>query len=54
MHRVAGAATFPAELPTRQLDHILTDDAGLRARRCETPAAALSDHRPLVIDIERG
>lgn len=53
LRTLGAAATFPGVSPTRQLDHVLTDDPGLRARRCETPAAALSDHRPLVIDIER-
>ena len=35
----------------RQIDHILTDDARLEVRRCETPLMPISDHRPLVVDI---
>lgn len=50
---LATAPTYPAERPRRQLDHVLTDDAGLVARRWATPPMPLSDHRPLVVDIER-
>lgn len=53
MRPLASAATFPASAPERQLDHVLTDDPSLRAHRCGTPMAALSDHRPLVVDIDR-
>lgn len=53
MQGLATAATFPAQAPDRQLDHILTDDTGLRSSRCAAPAAELSDHRPLVVDIVR-
>ncbi|EUA07372.1 endonuclease/Exonuclease/phosphatase family protein [Mycobacterium xenopi 4042] len=38
--RVAAArhgATFPADNPDRQLDHILTDDARLQAHACAAP-----------------
>ncbi|MGN7782345.1 endonuclease/exonuclease/phosphatase family protein [Mycolicibacterium sp. 22603] len=49
---LASAPTFPADAPDKQLDHILTDDAGLRARFADAPKVALSDHRPLVVDIE--
>jgi endonuclease/exonuclease/phosphatase family metal-dependent hydrolase len=52
MRALATAPTFPAEAPERQLDHILTDHPRLRARRCIAPAAPLSDHRPLVVDID--
>ncbi|MGU3501640.1 endonuclease/exonuclease/phosphatase family protein [Mycobacterium sp. C31M] len=54
LRSLAGAPTFPAENPTKQLDHILTDDPALCARNCDAPAAALSDHRPLVVDVELG
>ena len=47
------APTFPADIPQRQLDHILTDDPGLIVRGCEAPSMPLSDHRPLVVDLER-
>ncbi|MDZ7883534.1 MAG: endonuclease/exonuclease/phosphatase family protein [Mycobacterium sp.] len=54
MRALASGPTYPATEPTRQIDHILTDDPGLRARHSAVPAAALSDHRPLVVDLERG
>jgi endonuclease/exonuclease/phosphatase family metal-dependent hydrolase len=54
MRALASAATFPAEAPHRQLDHILTDHPGLRGRYCDAPPAPLSDHRPLVVDIDVG
>lgn len=47
------AHTFPADVPDRQLDHILTDDDGLRVDRCIAPRLPISDHRALVIDISR-
>lgn len=52
MRALASAATFPSTSPKRQLDHVLTDHPGLRGTRCGTPAAPLSDHRPLVVDID--
>ncbi|MEW5808904.1 MAG: endonuclease/exonuclease/phosphatase family protein [Actinomycetota bacterium] len=54
LRALATAATFPADVPTQQLDHVLTDDPGLRAHACRTPAVAISDHRPLVVDLQRG
>ena len=51
MRPLGQAATFPAQSPRRQIDHILTDDARLEVRRCETPLMPISDHRPLVVDI---
>ncbi|MBV8788503.1 MAG: endonuclease/exonuclease/phosphatase family protein [Mycobacterium sp.] len=53
MRALAAAATFPAQTPDRQLDHILTDDDGLRAGPTEAELMPISDHRPLVVDIER-
>ncbi|HEX2283579.1 MAG TPA: endonuclease, partial [Mycobacterium sp.] len=47
------APTFPADEPCHQLDHILTDDAGLRADRCYAPRLSISDHRALVVDVSR-
>jgi endonuclease/exonuclease/phosphatase family metal-dependent hydrolase len=47
------APTFPADEPDRQLDHILTDDDGLRADRCCAPRLPISDHRALVVDVSR-
>ena len=49
---LAVAATFPAETPDRQLDHILTDDPGLRAGAVQSEVMPISDHRPLVVDLE--
>ena len=36
-----------------QLDHILTDDDGLRVDSCSAPRLPISDHRALVVDISR-
>ncbi|MGV0808956.1 endonuclease/exonuclease/phosphatase family protein [Mycolicibacterium setense] len=50
--RPLGAApTFPADTPTTQLDHILTDDPTLSADACTVPHLPISDHRALVVDI---
>jgi endonuclease/exonuclease/phosphatase family metal-dependent hydrolase len=53
MSSLATAATFPAQNPNRQLDHILTDDHRLRGSAVEAELMPLSDHRPLVVDLER-
>ncbi|CAN5190601.1 endonuclease/exonuclease/phosphatase family protein [soil metagenome] len=53
LRALAAVSTFPADLPRRQLDHILTDDPGLVARLSDAPAMPLSDHRPLVVDLDR-
>ncbi|MFV8263864.1 endonuclease/exonuclease/phosphatase family protein [Mycolicibacterium peregrinum] len=45
------APTFPADTPTTQLDHILTDDPTLSATACVVPHLPISDHRALVVDI---
>jgi len=47
------APTFPADVAQTQLDHILTDDDGLRVDSCSAPRLAISDHRALVVDISR-
>jgi endonuclease/exonuclease/phosphatase family metal-dependent hydrolase len=47
------APTFPSRAPLRQLDHALTDDPALRARDGAAPDVPISDHRPLVVDLER-
>jgi endonuclease/exonuclease/phosphatase family metal-dependent hydrolase len=51
MRSLAAAPTFPADEPSRQLDHILTDDPRITMVSCATPDVAVSDHRPLVIEI---
>jgi endonuclease/exonuclease/phosphatase family metal-dependent hydrolase len=53
MRTLALAATFPADTPKRQLDHILTDDDRLRSGATEAELMPISDHRPLVVDLER-
>jgi endonuclease/exonuclease/phosphatase family metal-dependent hydrolase len=53
LRTLAPAPTYPAHRPRRQLDHILTDDPGLTVRHRETPLMPISDHRPLVVDLER-
>jgi endonuclease/exonuclease/phosphatase family metal-dependent hydrolase len=53
MRPLATAQTFPIANPNRQLDHILTDDPGLVVDACSAPALAISDHRPLIIDVSR-
>jgi endonuclease/exonuclease/phosphatase family metal-dependent hydrolase len=47
------APTFPADVAETQLDHILTDDDGLRVDSCGAPRLPISDHRALVVDISR-
>ena len=54
MRPLAVAATFPAPAPNRQLDHILTDDRQLRGGPTEAELMPISDHRPLVVDLDRG
>jgi endonuclease/exonuclease/phosphatase family metal-dependent hydrolase len=51
LRALAAAPTFPAQDPSRQLDHILTDDDRMTAGSCATPEVPVSDHRPLVVDI---
>jgi endonuclease/exonuclease/phosphatase family metal-dependent hydrolase len=53
MRTLAVAATFPADTPGCQLDHILTDDDRLRSGTTEAELMPISDHRPLVVDLER-
>jgi endonuclease/exonuclease/phosphatase family metal-dependent hydrolase len=53
MRPLATALTFPADVPERQLDHILTDDTELAADTYSAPTLSISDHRPLIIDVSR-
>src|SRR5689334_880685 len=53
MRSLACGATFPAEEPARQLDHILTDDPGLYASTSAAPLMPISDHRALVAELAR-
>jgi endonuclease/exonuclease/phosphatase family metal-dependent hydrolase len=50
LRSVAEHPTFPADAPTRQLDHVLTD-APLQAASSEARATGLSDHCALVVDL---
>jgi endonuclease/exonuclease/phosphatase family metal-dependent hydrolase len=53
MRSLGAALTFPADRPGRQLDHILAGpDAPLQARGASAPVLAISDHRPLIVDVE--
>jgi endonuclease/exonuclease/phosphatase family metal-dependent hydrolase len=53
MRPLAVAATFPAETPDRQLDHIVTNDRRIRGGAAQTELMPISDHRPLVVDLQR-
>jgi endonuclease/exonuclease/phosphatase family metal-dependent hydrolase len=53
MRPLGEAVTFPADEPSQQLDHVLTDDHTLRVDECWAPRLPLSDHRALVVDISR-
>lgn len=44
--------TFPADSPRRQLDHALARGSRPAVRRIEAPQVAISDHRPLVVELE--
>jgi endonuclease/exonuclease/phosphatase family metal-dependent hydrolase len=54
---LARMATYPSSSPRAQLDHVLADPHG-RAKlgevvQARTPQAAVSDHRPLVVELTR-
>jgi endonuclease/exonuclease/phosphatase family metal-dependent hydrolase len=53
MRSLAAGSTFPTHHPTRQLDHILTDDPALRAGDSQAAELPISDHRALVVDVSR-
>jgi endonuclease/exonuclease/phosphatase family metal-dependent hydrolase len=52
---LARAATYPNPAPRAQLDHVLVDPRGAAALGpvldVRTPATAVSDHRPLVVEL---
>lgn len=50
MEPVAVHATFPADAPVEQLDHVLADPA--LSVRSEARQMPLSDHRALVVDLD--
>ena len=51
------AATYPSTGPKAQLDHVLADPRGIaglgRVVQVSTPRPAVSDHLPLVVQLER-
>lgn len=53
LRALAAAPTFPADVPDKQLDHVLTDDPTLCGENARTPPMVISDHRPLVVDVFR-
>jgi endonuclease/exonuclease/phosphatase family metal-dependent hydrolase len=53
MRSLAAAHTFPHDSPVRQLDHVLCDDPALRVSGSQTLRLPVSDHRALVVDVER-
>ncbi len=48
---MAAVPTFPADVPERQLDHILLRGRLGRVTDCSAPEMPLSDHRALVVDV---
>jgi endonuclease/exonuclease/phosphatase family metal-dependent hydrolase len=48
---LATGPTFPADRPTEQIDHILTDAPGLTGRYGDPVHLPVSDHRALVVDL---
>jgi endonuclease/exonuclease/phosphatase family metal-dependent hydrolase len=53
---LARTPTYPSPAPRTQLDHVLADRHGLprlgRVVQVRTPHAAVSDHRPLVVQLQ--
>jgi endonuclease/exonuclease/phosphatase family metal-dependent hydrolase len=51
------AATYPSPAPRAQLDHVLADPRGIgalgRVVQVSTPHSAVSDHRPLIVQLDR-
>jgi endonuclease/exonuclease/phosphatase family metal-dependent hydrolase len=54
---LARVATYPSPSPRAQLDHVLVDPRGGaalgRVVAASAPAAGISDHRPLVVELSR-
>jgi endonuclease/exonuclease/phosphatase family metal-dependent hydrolase len=48
--RVESGPTWPAKTPRRTIDHVLLD--GLTPTTAVVPAVPVSDHRPLVVEVE--
>jgi endonuclease/exonuclease/phosphatase family metal-dependent hydrolase len=54
LRAIAGATTFPAHRPTRQLDHVLVRGALRATGPAEAVRLPVSDHRALVVPCELG
>jgi endonuclease/exonuclease/phosphatase family metal-dependent hydrolase len=52
LRSLVATPTFPIGKPVRQLDYVLVDDPALRVREWATPVVPVSDHRPLVVDVD--
>ncbi len=53
LHPLAAARTYPADRPTRQLDHVLARGPLRAAGPAATPRLPVSDHRALVVPVQR-
>lgn len=51
---IAAAATFPADRPRRQLDHVLVRGGLVAGGPAEAVRLPVSDHRALVVPVETG
>ncbi len=51
---LARCPTYPTPQPRVQIDHILGSGPLPPVRSAATPFLAISDHRPLVVDLDRG
>lgn len=51
-HSLGAAPTFPADHPTRQLDHVLVRGGFGEVRCAQAVQLPVSDHRALVVDVD--
>ena len=51
---LADTLTYPVSHPDRQIDHILAEGAIHATGEARSVATGISDHRALVVDVERG
>ncbi|WP_324651165.1 endonuclease/exonuclease/phosphatase family protein [Georgenia sp. H159] len=51
---LADALTFPISHPDRQIDHILAEGSVVSTGEARSVATGISDHRALLVDVERG
>jgi endonuclease/exonuclease/phosphatase family metal-dependent hydrolase len=54
LRAIAEGATFPADEPARQLDHVLVRGPVSASGPVEIPRLPLSDHRALVVPVHLG